>query len=143
MRDDKAVFETLWGREKWADAKGTYLLRLAHCPHAMIATKVSDLGWQEAWADVFIDYMSWESAGEPEGFVWGVCWSTPYPGLTYIDGSQLAEEWSSRFNKSMHEVSKGNRYRVIAQARYAPLCLVYIRFIGTHAEYAKIDARSI
>ena len=38
---------------------------------------------------------------------------------------------------------KGNRYRIVAQINYAPLCLVYIRFIGTHAEYAKIDARSI
>jgi mRNA interferase HigB len=38
---------------------------------------------------------------------------------------------------------KGNRYRIVAQVKYAPLCLVYIRFIGTHAEYTKIDARSI
>jgi mRNA interferase HigB len=38
---------------------------------------------------------------------------------------------------------KGNRYRIVAQVKYAPLCLVYVRFIGTHAEYAKIDARSI
>jgi mRNA interferase HigB len=38
---------------------------------------------------------------------------------------------------------KGNRYRIVAQIKYAPLCLVYIRFIGTHAEYAKLDARSI
>lgn len=38
---------------------------------------------------------------------------------------------------------KGNRYRLIAQIKYAPLCLVYIRFIGTHAEYAGIDARTI
>ena len=38
---------------------------------------------------------------------------------------------------------KGNRYRIIAQIKYAPLCLVYIRFIGTHAEYVQIDARTI
>jgi mRNA interferase HigB len=38
---------------------------------------------------------------------------------------------------------KGNRYRIVAQIKYAPLCLVYIRFIGTHAEYAQIDARTI
>ena len=38
---------------------------------------------------------------------------------------------------------KGNRYCIVAQIKYAPLCLVYIRFIGTHAEYAKIDARSL
>lgn len=35
---------------------------------------------------------------------------------------------------------KGNSYRLIAHIKYAPLCLLYIRFIGTHAEYDKIDA---
>jgi mRNA interferase HigB len=38
---------------------------------------------------------------------------------------------------------KGNRYRIVAQIKYTPLYLVYIRFIGTHAEYAQIDARRI
>jgi mRNA interferase HigB len=38
---------------------------------------------------------------------------------------------------------KGNRYRVVAQIKYAPLCLVYIRFIGAHAEYEAIDARKV
>jgi mRNA interferase HigB len=38
---------------------------------------------------------------------------------------------------------KGNRYRIVTQIKYAPLCLVYIRFIGTHAEYAEIDAQKV
>jgi mRNA interferase HigB len=38
---------------------------------------------------------------------------------------------------------KGNKYRLIAHVRYAPLCLLYIRFIGTHAEYDKVDAATI
>lgn len=35
---------------------------------------------------------------------------------------------------------RGNNYRLIAQVKYGPLFLVYIRFIGTHAEYDRIDA---
>ncbi len=35
---------------------------------------------------------------------------------------------------------KGNSYRLISQVKYGPLYLVYIRFVGTHAEYDKIDA---
>jgi hypothetical protein len=66
---------------------------------------VSDAGWKKAWADVFVDYAEWEAAGEPEGFVWGVGWSTAYPGLTYIDESPRAREWSERLGKPMHEVS--------------------------------------
>lgn len=35
---------------------------------------------------------------------------------------------------------RGNNYRLIAQVKYGPLFLVYIRFIGTHAEHDRIDA---
>jgi mRNA interferase HigB len=38
---------------------------------------------------------------------------------------------------------KGNNYRLIAQVKYGPLYLVYIRFVGTHAEYDRIDATSV
>jgi mRNA interferase HigB len=38
---------------------------------------------------------------------------------------------------------KGNSYRLVVHVRYAPLCLVYIRFVGTHAEYDKIDATKV
>ena len=38
---------------------------------------------------------------------------------------------------------KGNSYRLVAQIRYAPLCVVFIRFVGTHAEYDRIDAGKV
>ncbi|MDH4125699.1 MAG: hypothetical protein OEW64_12805 [Gammaproteobacteria bacterium] len=105
MRDYDVVFEALWGKEKWADAKGTYHLRFTHCPEAATTTAVSDFGWKQAWADVFTDHAQWVAAGEPEGFVWGACWSTAYPGLSYIDESPRARHWSKRLGKPMHEVS--------------------------------------
>ena len=37
----------------------------------------------------------------------------------------------------------GNHYRLIVAVKYAPLFLVYIRFIGTHAEYDLIDAATV
>lgn len=36
----------------------------------------------------------------------------------------------------------GNRYRLVVKIAYRP-GLVYIRFVGTHAEYDRIDAGSI
>lgn len=36
----------------------------------------------------------------------------------------------------------GNHYRLVAWINY-PYRVVYIRFIGTHAEYDRIDAQSI
>ena len=37
---------------------------------------------------------------------------------------------------------KGNDYRLIAHVRY-DISIIFIRFIGTHEEYDKIDAASI
>jgi mRNA interferase HigB len=37
---------------------------------------------------------------------------------------------------------KGNKYRVVVAVKYE-FFAVYIRFIGTHAEYDKIDAATI
>jgi mRNA interferase HigB len=38
---------------------------------------------------------------------------------------------------------KGNSYRLVAQIKYSPLCIVFIRFIGTHAEYDRINAGKV
>lgn len=38
---------------------------------------------------------------------------------------------------------KGNTYRLVAQIKYRPLFLVFIRFVGTHAEYDRIDAKKV
>ncbi len=37
---------------------------------------------------------------------------------------------------------KGNRYRIVVVVRYR-YGLVYIRFVGTHKEYDRIDAKTI
>lgn len=38
---------------------------------------------------------------------------------------------------------KRNSYRLVARIKYGPLFLVYIRFVGTHAEYDRIDANEV
>lgn len=38
---------------------------------------------------------------------------------------------------------KGNSYRLVVHVRCAPLFLVFIRFIGTHAAYDRIDAATV
>jgi len=81
-----------------------YLYRFSHCPLAEITTAVPDALWKGSWDDNFIDYSEWLKSGSPEGYVWGICESTVYPGATYIADSKVAQEWTSRWGKPMHEV---------------------------------------
>lgn len=38
---------------------------------------------------------------------------------------------------------RGNRYRLVVDVKYAPFFCVYVRFMGTHAEYDKIDVLTV
>lgn len=63
-------------------------------------------------------------------------WKSPadvkrrYPAASFLSDNRIV------FNV------KGNRYRLVVHMRY-DLGRVYIRFVGTHAEYDGIDAASI
>ena len=84
--------------------EGRYRYRFTHCPIVQVTTAVRDDVWRESWADHFTDADAYEQAGTPDGYFWGVCYSDAYPGLTYVEGSPLAKEWSERFERPMHEV---------------------------------------
>lgn len=83
---------------------GRYLYRFTHCVLSEVTTAVRDETWACSWDNVFLDYQAWEAANCPSGYVWGVCWIGAYPGLSYIDGSSAAHEWSERLGHPMHEV---------------------------------------
>ena len=38
---------------------------------------------------------------------------------------------------------RGNKYRLVVAVKYGPLHCVYVRFLGTHAEYDRIDPATI
>ena len=103
MRDYDIIAE-VGGAGVEEQGSGRYLYRFTHCTEAHCVTRVSDDGWRASWSDTYINYESWIQAGEPGGFVWGVQWSMAYPGLTYVEGSDLASHWSKRLGMPMHEV---------------------------------------
>jgi mRNA interferase HigB len=37
----------------------------------------------------------------------------------------------------------GNKFRLVARIAYGPYFRVMVKFVGTHAEYHKIDARTV
>ena len=59
--------------------------------------------------------------------------------------AQVKERYrSASFVKGNRVVSniKGNTYRLIVKVNY-DYRMVYVRFVGTHAEYDKIDAKEV
>lgn len=93
-----------------------YLYRFSHCTLVEVTTAVPDDVWQRSWSDCFIDYSEWLKSGEPNGYVWGICESSVYPGAKYIADSALAREWTSRLGKTMHEIiieTNGHNLRLV------------------------------
>lgn len=63
-------------------------------------------------------------------------WRTPnYVKMTYANASILKD------NRIVFNI-KGNSYRLVAKFNFEKQW-IFIRFIGTHTEYEKIDANTI
>jgi hypothetical protein len=84
---------------------GQHEITFTHFVRADYETRVRDDVWPKSWGDEFTDYEKWVNAKEPGGYVWGVNWSSAYPGIQAIRESVLASEWSGRLGKEMFEVT--------------------------------------
>lgn len=98
-------------------------------PLRIIAKKILRLFW-EKYPDSEQQLITWyRETGKSE-------WGGPndikkdYPSASIIQDNRVV------FN------IKGNKYRMIVKINY-DYQMVWIRFIGSHAEYDKIDARKI
>jgi len=63
-------------------------------------------------------------------------WGTPADLKADFGTASILKDGRAVFNLA------GNKYRLVVWINY-PFRVVYIRFIGTHAEYDRIDAGSI
>jgi mRNA interferase HigB len=63
-------------------------------------------------------------------------WATPVDVKAHYGDASILKGSRVVFNIS------GNKYRLIVKINY-PYRVVYIRFVGTHAEYDKVDAETI
>ena len=63
-------------------------------------------------------------------------WSTPSMVKSDFGNASILKDGRVVFNVG------GNKYRLVVRINY-PYRVVYIRFIGTHAQYDAIDAQTI
>ena len=63
-------------------------------------------------------------------------WASPAEVKREIRSASILKDGRVVFNIA------GNKYRIVVWINY-PYRVVYVRFIGTHAEYDRIDAQSV
>jgi mRNA interferase HigB len=63
-------------------------------------------------------------------------WASPADIKRQIGNASILKDGRVVFNIA------GNKYRLVAWINY-PYRVLYIRFVGTHAQYDKIDSQSI
>jgi mRNA interferase HigB len=63
-------------------------------------------------------------------------WSTPAEVKLDIRTASILQDGRVVFNVA------GNKYRIVVWINY-PYRTVYIRFVGTHAQYDRIDAQTV
>ena len=66
----------------------------------------------------------------------GEDWDTPAKVKARFPKASIVGDNRAVFN------IRGNHYRLIVEINY-PYRTVYVRFVGTHAEYDRIDAREV
>lgn len=63
-------------------------------------------------------------------------WATPADVKREIRSASILKDGRVVFNVA------GNKYRIVVWINY-PYRVVYVRFIGTHAQYDRIDAQTV
>jgi mRNA interferase HigB len=66
----------------------------------------------------------------------GADWATPADVKRAIGNASILNDGRAVFNIA------GNKYRIVVWINY-PYRVVYVRFIGTHRQYDKIDAQTV
>ena len=98
-RDYSFLVESSIGKDP-----GQHQIQFTHVVDLSYGTAVADDTWPTSWGEVFVDYQSWLDAGEPNGYVWGTCWSSAaWPGIRAIEPSTKAAAWAARLGKPMYE----------------------------------------
>ena len=87
------------------------------------------------------DYWAYEPAAEQELKAWfkeaeHATWKTPADVKAKYGNASILREGRVVFNIC------GNNYRLVVKINYG-FQLAYIRFVGTHKEYDKIDAQVV
>ena len=95
-----------------------------------LGTLKAFLDGNPAYADAREPVMAWYRQARAAD------WATPAEVKRDIGTASIRKDGRAVFNIA------GNKYRIVVWINY-PYRVVYVRFIGTHRQYDKIDAQEI
>ncbi len=95
-----------------------------------VSTLKAFLGRSPAYADARDPMMAWVRQ------VKAADWASPAVVKDAVRSASILRDGRAVFNIA------GNKYRIVVWINY-PYRVVYIRFVGTHAQYDGIDAQTI
>ena len=95
-----------------------------------LGTLKAFLDGNPAYADAREPVMAWYRQARAAD------WATPAEVKRDIGTASILKDGRAVFNIA------GNKYRIVVWTNY-PYRVVYVRFIGTHRQYDKIDAQEI
>ena len=95
-----------------------------------LGTLKAFLDGNPAYADAREPVMAWYRQARAAD------WATPAEVKRDIGTASILKDGRAVFNIA------GNKYRIVVWINY-PYRVVYVRFIGTHRQYDKIDAQEI
>ena len=84
----------------------------------------------ERHADAEAPLLAWYREAEKEDWDTPAKLKTRYPNASILGG-----------NRAVFNI-KGNRYRLVVKINY-PGRIVYVRFVGTHADYDRVNVREV
>ena len=76
--------------------------RFKHCVKAAVTTAVRAEVWRRSLDDRLIDF---EQGRDLDGYVWGVACQFLYPGMSLVEDSTEAQQWSKTLGIPFHRAS--------------------------------------
>lgn len=102
MRDYDVYIETS-GDSRTGIQPAHLRYRFTQCVRATATTAVRRDVWKESLDERLLDHQAYLQAEDLNGYVWGVKWQCLYPGISLLDGTAEAAQWTAGLGIPFYE----------------------------------------
>jgi hypothetical protein len=85
--------------------------RFMYCVHASVRSALSPQIWSRSLDERLVDF---DKGRDLDGYVWGVKWQELYPGMTLVEESTDAQQWSRDLSMPFYEATIETNAHIIS-----------------------------